>query len=1002
MPALYENLESPFLNGEVEHFERETSAAASYFVVVDEGGAPLGEGDYTLVQGKVSQSGPLGADGRVPFGKVDPARPFLFELRDRVCMIENGAFFDPDDEALQYGGTWFDWRLVRDDKNPAKAFWPYYKAALKDVVLPFGVDRLLQHEHITRRPIQVEKACLKALDKVRIRAVPLEVRTGPFVRYTDHERAVIWLETLTPAMVRVRFKKAGGKEESRFASTVRVGGRYFGVVELDGLQVGTLYDYTLELAPLPLDKIPIQQADFAGAFPKLKPRVQRALAQQLAGASLNDREWLSFRTLLPLYGAFKFATGSCRWFPADKRGKDYGPDMLDGLGAWLRTNPREKWPAFGFYSGDQIYSDECGDDHAEKLIQGRFASRIPGPFDSKAALSERLVDGAWAGRFAHRFKPYKDPDVKFVERLRKAWDKLTQIFEKYPQIYEVRRDFPDSDPEEKLKWRHQLFKNQRGSAKTETPYERQLREAVSLLPQVKALEISSEPFKPLAQHWKWGFNISLRKNPMRSRFLNYNFLLWQFPNFEKWLPSVTHKDGPVVLRAPDQRAHPAAVEGVHTSDFAEYACIYERAWTSSRNVRVLMAHLPSFMIFDDHEVTDDWNFDFAWVRMLHNARDDYRMWPKTLTDSLAAYWVYQGYCNKPPSQWKADDPRVKALTDAQSTGTDALPALRKCIYDACWHPRHTHKDRHQAGLSLDWHYKLPFEPLFLVPDCRSRKLLVPGDDSIRIIDHDDPKGRPESRTLDTAQLAWIQSELELPRRQSKVAFLATSTPFLMQKRVMDIMRKPETAAAAAITGSTPASVVAAVGNSTALGMASDALLRLFRRERDLEHMVRDGTWRDLWSIVEGLNQAKSPLQTLVFVSGDVHHSYCMTGNLPGNRSRPELLQVTCSGFQTTIRSDLISALGEDFGSSPFEVGKYRLVPGFMDKNGDLQPDLVLFQNSAALVQVQVGADVNVRVEYLSGTNHHVYRYTSGAAYMTGPHPTFSPYTKGKPRVVRAS
>ena len=31
---------------------------------------------------------------------------------------------------------------------------------------------------------------------------PARVRVGPFVRYTDHERAVIWLETVTPCLVR--------------------------------------------------------------------------------------------------------------------------------------------------------------------------------------------------------------------------------------------------------------------------------------------------------------------------------------------------------------------------------------------------------------------------------------------------------------------------------------------------------------------------------------------------------------------------------------------------------------------------------------------------------------------------------------------------------------------------------------------------------------------------------------------------------------------------------
>ena len=75
-----------------------------------------------------------------------------------------------------------------------------------------------------------------------------------------------------------------------------------------------------------------------------------------------------------------------------------------------------------------------------------------------------------------------------------------------------------------------------------------------------------------------------------------------------------------MARGAGGRAHPPAERGLHAADFAEYAYLYERAWTTSPVVRSLLAHLPTFLMFDDHEVTDDWNFDATWVRMLHNPR----------------------------------------------------------------------------------------------------------------------------------------------------------------------------------------------------------------------------------------------------------------------------------------------------------------------------------------------------------------------------------------------
>ena len=81
--------------------------------------------------------------------------------------------------------------------------------------------------------------------------------------------------------------------------------------------------------------------------------------------------------------------------------------MLKGLGQWLAANrnDREKWPDFLFFGGDQIYSDEIGDDHGAMLIQGRFAARIPGPVDPAATARAKLVDGAWAGRFRIASRP---------------------------------------------------------------------------------------------------------------------------------------------------------------------------------------------------------------------------------------------------------------------------------------------------------------------------------------------------------------------------------------------------------------------------------------------------------------------------------------------------------------------------------------------------------------------------------------------------------------------
>ena len=253
-----------------------------------------------------------------------------------------------------------------------------------------------------------------------------------------------------------------------------------------------------------------------------------------------------------------------------------------------------------------------------------------------------------------------------------------------------------------------------------------------------------------------------------------------------------------------------------------------------------------------------------------------------------------------------------------------------------------------------------------------------------------------SQTIDSAQLDWMRKILVKPGGPS-VAFIAPSTPLLMQKKVMEIMTKPETTAEAWDTSRRAAlglpdlpSLIAGASGSTALGEATNTLLRVFQRAKDLEHPIRDKSWRDLWDLADAMRQAGSATKTLVLVSGDVHHNYCMTGNLSGSgRPKPEFLQITCSGLQTTIRSSFDKWLARKLGNSrqrrqaPPGAGLHVQKP-----YGQSRPRPVPQRR-----RLRRGLDGRGGrwVRYLSGADEHVYRYTSGAAYMRNGEPTVSPW-----------
>jgi phosphodiesterase/alkaline phosphatase D-like protein len=57
--------------------------------------------------------------------------------------------------------------------------------------------------------------------------------------------------------------------------------------------------------------------------------------------------------------------------------------------------------------------------------------------------------------------------------------------------------------------------------------------------------------------------------------------------------------------------------GEEVADFEEYTRLYWDAWKDP-TIRWLLSTVPSAMIFDDHDVHDDWNTSEAWVKKMRS------------------------------------------------------------------------------------------------------------------------------------------------------------------------------------------------------------------------------------------------------------------------------------------------------------------------------------------------------------------------------------------------
>ena len=90
------------------------------------------------------------------------------------------------------------------------------------------------------------------------------------------------------------------------------------------------------------------------------------------------------------------------------------------------------------------------------------------------------------------------------------------------------------------------------------------------------------------------------------------------------------------------------------------------------DVRWLLSTLPSSMIFDDHDVRDDWNTSRAW-------RDEMQAtdwWEERITGALMSYWVYQHLGNLSPAGLAADETYRGRPRRRRRRGASSAPSPR--------------------------------------------------------------------------------------------------------------------------------------------------------------------------------------------------------------------------------------------------------------------------------------------------------------------------------------
>jgi phosphodiesterase/alkaline phosphatase D-like protein len=286
------------------------------------------------------------------------------------------------------------------------------------------------------------------------------------------------------------------------------------------------------------------------------------------------------------------------------------------------------------------------------------------------------------------------------------------------------------------------------------------------------------------------------------------------------------------------------------ADFEEYTRLYYESW-GAPNVRWLLSTLPSFMIFDDHDVRDDWNTSHAW-RLDMQATP---WWDARITGALMSYWLYQHIGNLAPADLAADD-TYRALR-ATADGEEVLREFARAA------------DREADGAKgTQWSYRRDLGGVrVLVVDSRCGRILADGSRSM----------------ISEAEFTWVERQVEDGTYDHLV--IGTSMPWLLPRALHDLESWDEALAAGA------------------RGRSLSRFGEWLRRAVDLEHWAAfrrsfDRLARLVGRVGRGEHGSLEPA-TICVLSGDVHHTYVSEAEFP-EATASRIYQITCSPIYNTI------------------------------------------------------------------------------------------------------
>jgi phosphodiesterase/alkaline phosphatase D-like protein len=286
--------------------------------------------------------------------------------------------------------------------------------------------------------------------------------------------------------------------------------------------------------------------------------------------------------------------------------------------------------------------------------------------------------------------------------------------------------------------------------------------------------------------------------------------------------------------------------GEQVADFEEYTRLYREAW-SDPDIRWLLSTVPTLMMFDDHDVHDDWNISWSWVEEMR--REPW--WEERIVSAFVAYWVYQHLGNLAPPEL-AEDETFAAVREEG----DAGPLLRRLAHQ--W-------DRESAASRWAYFRQLG-DVRVLVLDSRAARVLSDG----------------RREMIDEEEWDWI---VDHSTGSYDHVVIASTLPVFMPRGIHHLQAWNEALCAGR------------------LGSTAARLSERLRRAADLEHWAafnqsfeRLCDW--LRALTAGADGAAPPASVLL-LGGDVHSNYVAEVDLGVDRES-RVHQLVCSPYRNPL------------------------------------------------------------------------------------------------------